>query len=324
VAAGCTRVRARLSRPGFITIAIDAATPELADADALTTRLRPRIDLFTSVDRYNGGPFFDREGLLFLPLDEVQHVTSALIAAQPLLGPLAADPSLRGLMTSLDTGIDEVEADPTRIAALIAPMNAVEHVLSQREQGHAAFLSWRNLVSDAQRPGDWRQYIEILPRLDYSATAPAAPAIAAIREAARDLALTPTEGVAMRISGSAAIADEELATLSETTGPVALLMLACVIAILYSAVRSKRVVVAILLTVAIGAAITSAFGLLVFHAFNLISVAFLPLFVGLSVDSPFSSRSATGRKRRRPRTLRARLVRLVRRSAVRSCLQPLQ
>lgn len=270
-----------------ITVVVDAATPELADgaAAALTSLLSGRADLFASVERYNGGPFFDREGLLFLSLSEVRSTTAGLIAAQPLLGPIAADPSLRGLMTSLVTAIDAADANPTQLAALVRPMNEVEHVLSEREAGRPAFLSWRGLVkSEPAVPSDWRQYVEILPHLDYSNPAPAAAAVAAIRRSARDLHLTPQQGVTIRISGSAPIADEELATLSETTGPVALLMLASIVGILYWGVGSWRTIAAILLTVATGAAITSAFGLLMFHNLNLISVAFLPLFVGLSVD----------------------------------------
>lgn len=277
--------RAFPSQGDDITLVIDAVTPERARAvaDALVERLEPRADLFASIDRYNGGAFFDREGLLFLSVAEVTDITSSLIRAQPLLGPLAADPSLRGLMTSLDTGLGQVESDPTRIQDLLAPMRAVDRVLAARERGEPSFLSWSNLVSDTARPEDWRQYIEIIPHLDYSSTAPAAPAIAAIRAAARDLT-SPENGVVLRISGSAPIADEELATLGESTGPIAALMLACVIGILYFAIRSKRMIGAILLTVTIGAALTSAVGLLLFQSFNLISVAFLPLFVGLGID----------------------------------------
>ena len=56
------------------------------------------------------------------------------------------------------------------------------------------------------------------------------------------------------------------------------------LAILYVALRSARLILCVAVTLSIGAAITSAAGLLMYGRFNLISVAFLPLFVGLGID----------------------------------------
>jgi hopanoid biosynthesis associated RND transporter like protein HpnN len=53
---------------------------------------------------------------------------------------------------------------------------------------------------------------------------------------------------------------------------------------LWLAVHSVRLIFAILLSVFVGLAITAAIGLEVFGAFNVISVAFIALFVGLGVD----------------------------------------
>ena len=50
-------------------VVVDGATPELADAAArrLAEALQGKPDLFHSVRRPDGGPFFDRYGLLLLP-----------------------------------------------------------------------------------------------------------------------------------------------------------------------------------------------------------------------------------------------------------------
>jgi hopanoid biosynthesis associated RND transporter like protein HpnN len=53
---------------------------------------------------------------------------------------------------------------------------------------------------------------------------------------------------------------------------------------LWLAVRCKRTIAAILATTVVGLATTMAVGLLCFHRFNAISVAFIPLFVGLGID----------------------------------------
>ena len=82
----------------LIAVVIDGATPELAEAAAasLSARIAADTALFPVVRRPDGGAFFDHNGLLFLPLPDVQATAQQLFKAQPFLGALAADPSLRG------------------------------------------------------------------------------------------------------------------------------------------------------------------------------------------------------------------------------------
>jgi hypothetical protein len=61
-------------------------------------------------------------------------------------------------------------------------------------------------------------------------------------------------------------------------------MLVAMILTLWLATRSVRLVAAILATIVLGLVVTMAIGLLAVGRFNLISVAFIPLFVGLGVD----------------------------------------
>ena len=79
-------------RADLIMVVIDAWTPELADGAArrLTAELQKNTDVFKSVQRPDGGPFFDRNGLLFLPKDELINTTETLIRSQPFLCSLAA------------------------------------------------------------------------------------------------------------------------------------------------------------------------------------------------------------------------------------------
>jgi len=90
-------------RTDLIAIVVDGATPELAEqaTAALTQRLSSDRAAFRAVWRPDGGQFFDRAGLLFESTEEVAQTMEQLVAAQPLLGPLAADPTLRGLMRAL-------------------------------------------------------------------------------------------------------------------------------------------------------------------------------------------------------------------------------
>src|SRR5262245_61533216 len=91
--------RAFPHRVDRIVAVIDATTPEAADSatDALVNELSPRSDVIRTISRVDGGEFFERNGILFRSLDEVRRDTSDLISAQPFLGTLAADPTLRGV-----------------------------------------------------------------------------------------------------------------------------------------------------------------------------------------------------------------------------------
>ncbi len=280
-----------------ITVLVDGATPALAEQAAarLEKALRPQADVFRSVERANGGPFFDREGLLYSSLKEVRQTTAGLIAAQPLLAQLAADPSMRGLLDSLALGLDAAQENRQWRAELQRAVSGTLDVLSRANSAQPQFLSWRDLLGgDSQSPADWRQFIEILPKLDYGTAAPAAAATRAIRDAARNLQLDAAHGVQVRITGSAPIADEELATLAESSGPVAAFMLLCMLGILFLATRSGRAIAAIMLTVLCGGIVTTAAGLLLLGQFSLISIAFMPLFVGLGIDFCIQLHARTG------------------------------
>ena len=56
-----------------IIAVVDATTPEAADdaAAALVNALSPRSDVIRTVSRPDGGEFFERNGILFLSIDEV-------------------------------------------------------------------------------------------------------------------------------------------------------------------------------------------------------------------------------------------------------------
>ena len=129
-----------------------------------------------------------------------------------------------------------------------------------------------------------RRVLLVQPVMDYSALQPGAAASNAIRAAARSLGLDPAHGVSMRLTGPVPLADEEFASLAEDWHLVAAAMVVALLGILWVAVRSARVVLAILVTTLIGLIMTAGVGLLATGRFNLISVAFIPLFVGLGID----------------------------------------
>jgi len=127
--------------------------------------------------------------------------------------------------------------------------------------------------------------------LDYNALQPGAHASGVIRATARELGLTAERGIHVRLTGSVALADEEFATVAEGAGTATLLSLALVCIILFLALNSLRIIIAILATLIVGLAASAAFAAIAVGSLNLISVAFAVLFVGIAVD--FSIQFAT-------------------------------
>ncbi len=270
-----------------ILVVIDGATPELASqaANRLAASLNGDPKLFPHVQQPDGGPFFDREGLLFLSNDEVKANLEQLEGAESFLGPLAADPSLRGVMATLAAGVQGVQHGQAKLEQLDRPATRLAEALEQSMAGRPVFFSWRALLS-ADKPGvrELRRLIIVRPKLDLGALEPGAVAAAAIREKAKALGLDPDHGVTVRQTGAVALSDEEFASLTERAALITTLMLGCIVGMLWLATRSWKLVGAILGVTLTGLCATMALGLLIFGQFNLISVAFIPLFVGLGVD----------------------------------------
>ena len=73
------------ARANTILAVVNAPTPELASlaADRLTERLRDKPDLFPEVRRPDGGEFFEKNALLFLPVEQLGRTLGQLQAGQP-------------------------------------------------------------------------------------------------------------------------------------------------------------------------------------------------------------------------------------------------
>jgi hopanoid biosynthesis associated RND transporter like protein HpnN len=271
----------------LILIVVDGATPELAEAgtQALYEKLAAQTGLFSIVRRPDGGDFFNKNGLLFLSANEVKANTDQMIQASPFLGPMAADPSLRGIMTSLQTALTGIQRGQAKLADLERPIQAFAATLAKVTHGERAFLSWRSLVTGTpSETRETRRFIEVQPRLDFEALEPGAGASDAIRAAAAALHLTPENGMRVRLTGPVPLSDEEFATLADRAVLMGVAMMLAVVATLWLAVRSFKIIACILATLFIGLAITMALGLAIAHVFNIISIAFVALFVGIGVD----------------------------------------
>jgi uncharacterized protein len=270
-----------------VLVVVDGETPELAEqaAAGLAAKMTADTAHFRRVSRPDGGDYFAREGLLFGSEAEVAEATRQMVSAQPFLGPLAGDPSLRGIATTLDTMLRGVERGDARLADIDKPMAALADALDRQAAGRPAFFSWQALFgAGGQFAAPKRRLVLATPVLDYGNLMPGEPATEAVRGFAQSLHLDAAHGTRVRITGSAPLSDEEFASLADHVWLVAGTMILAMLATLWLAMRSWRIVTAILVTTLAGLAVTTGIGIAAVGALNLISVAFIPLFVGLGVD----------------------------------------
>jgi len=271
----------------LILVVVDGPTAEKTDAaaQALAQDIGQRKDLFRSVAVQGGDEFFRRNGLLYLPPDRLAGMTDRLTRAGPLLGALASDPSLRGLVQALSFALLGVQQQEIPLDAMASTLDFAAAPIEKIEANQPADFSWKAMLAGgAVEPSQLRRFIAVLPYLKAGELEPAAAGVAAIRASVEKLKLAAVDGARVRITGPAVIADEELASANEGLVRNSILTGVIIIAILWLALRSARLVVAVCITLFAGLVVTAAIGLLMFGALNPISVAFAVLFLGLGAD----------------------------------------
>jgi hopanoid biosynthesis associated RND transporter like protein HpnN len=271
----------------LIVAVVDAPTPELATTatQVLVDRLAPDKALFQSVESMATSDFFVRNRFLYLPADEVAGITGQLSKAAPLMSQLANDPTLRGLVQAMALTLNGVAAGQVPLDAMTRPFDMSADTIEKALAGEPARFSWYVLLNGQPATvSQLRRVVTIKPVLDFHALQPGQKASEAIRAAAQDLGLAARFGATVRLTGPVPIADEEFGTLKEGAVLNGVVTLAVVLMILWLALKSYRIILAVSINLFAGLAITAAVGLALVGSLNLISIAFAVLFVGLGVD----------------------------------------
>ena len=273
-----------------LVVVIDGATPEQAERAAARMRadIARRPNLFRSVFHPQGDPFFRRNGLLLLPIEELEDTADRILAAQPFIGTVWQDRSIRGVAEMLSLAVEKrvEEGGESGLHGLAAALDRIAAVVLAEARKEPGELSWMNLMfgpGDDRRSGR-RQILLVEIALAFDRFRPGREAIGAIREIAASMPAELSEGVDVRLTGRPALRHDELQSVrggmelagALSFGLVSLLLLLCF--------RSIRISLAALLTLVVGLVWTAAFAAAAVGVLNLISVAFAVLFIGLCVD----------------------------------------
>ncbi|HEY0224498.1 MAG TPA: MMPL family transporter [Pseudolabrys sp.] len=269
----------------MIVVVVQAPTPELTGeaTAALAKVLEEKKDKFRGVTLAGGGEFFARNGFMYQSPDELRTKLGPLVKAEPLIRDLATDLSLRGLIAGVEDVLLSLKSERTSLDDFAHVFDMASDTLDNVVAGRPASFSWRVLAKGAPAsPSELRGIIEVRPILDFSAIEAGHAASEEIRRAAAEVA--PKYHATVRLTGPVAMEDEELATIKEGALFNGIVTVIIVLFILWLALRSSRLIVAVFINLFIGLAMTAALGLMMVGALNLISVYFAVLFVGIGVD----------------------------------------
>jgi hopanoid biosynthesis associated RND transporter like protein HpnN len=273
-------------KKGIIAV-VKAPTAENAEqaTNALAQTVSKETDLFPVVEQPDNGEFFERNGLLFAPLTDVRKSAEGLTRAQPFIAALAGDPSLRGVMTALSFAAEGAQAGQISLDQLGWPLSLADQTLSDVLSENPATFSWQELLQGHPLPANQlRHFIEVQPTLDFTALQPGLKAEQGIHQAASQLDLKNKFGATVDLTGQVPMNDDQFSVIRYSAWRDTLTAVFGVLIILWLALRSWKIIAAVFFSLMVGLAATAAIGIAMVGSFNLISIAFFVLFVGLGVD----------------------------------------
>ena len=271
-----------------VLVVVDAETSELAREStlALADRLAADTANFTDVYLPGGGEFFERHGLMYRSVNELDQFADQMARMQPLIAELERDDSIANLASLVKLGLDEarnaVGADRSSWSDILERIgDATVRVYDE----YPYAVSWESmLLRGSSIEVATRRVIVTHPVLDFNDILAAGPALSSIRGAAEELGLSPERGVRVRVTGNPVLNYEEMIGIAWDIGIAGIFCFGLVVIVLYLALRSLRLVVAVVATLLSGLIWTAAFAAAAIGVLNIISMTFAILFIGLGVD----------------------------------------
>ncbi|MCL7423041.1 MAG: MMPL family transporter [Methylobacter sp.] len=265
-------------------VVVDAQTPEQATraVNYLDTQLHNEKQLIKSVYIPGAGEFFDRHGLLYLEQDELEELAAKLAEAQPFVGTLSGDNTLKSLLSILEQAITTDERElPVDLNPLLDKIRlAVRAVLD----GKPYRLSWQQMmIGEDQALLSNQRFILIKPQLDFNELMPAEKSVEAVRAIVEETRHALPD-VQIRLTGEVVLEHDELATVTYSAEIASLFSFVLVFLALSIGLRSIRLTLITLSVLVMGLLLTTGFAALAIGHLNIISIAFAVLYIGIGVD----------------------------------------
>jgi hopanoid biosynthesis associated RND transporter like protein HpnN len=270
-----------------LLIVVEGETPELTRdaANALTAELRSRPNAFTDAYIPGGGSFFERAGLLYRSVEELEEFADQMARVQPLLAELERDSSIANLTALVRRGLDSIGDEPDELNQWGKVLDQIGQATVEVYSEYPLAVSWEDmLVQGSSLDVKNRRVIVAYPVLDFESIFAAARPMEIIHQLSDDLGYTAEHGVSVRVTGNPALNYEEMIGIAWDIGGAGVFCFALVVGILVIALRSLKLVFAAVIALLSGLIWTLAFAAFSVGHLNLVSATFVVLFIGLGVD----------------------------------------
>jgi hopanoid biosynthesis associated RND transporter like protein HpnN len=268
---------------GTMLLLVEGNTPEstAAAVKKISALARENSADFSSVHVPDENPFFAQNGLLYLGLPELEDLVTQLANAQPFIGRIAEDNTLRGLFGIVGEAL--TEAGNQGIALDLDPLlDRISKALDAAATGTPYQMSWRQLMTPgAQGLGVTKRIIMVKPILHYEEVMPAERSMLAMNAVLKTALQGDLADVRVRKTGEVALEHEEMETISTGVSIASLASLILVCLTLWFAYRSLKLMFATFVSLTMGLIFSLGFATVAIGQLNLISIGFAVLFIGM-------------------------------------------
>lgn len=247
----------------------------------LTEKLQ-ESNKFDSVTAIQETEFFRKNKLLYLSNKELDELLPRLISAQPLLGVLAQNNDFLGILDLFKN----LKQSPTNLNANEAHLflKNINYSIGNTINTVQSPINWNSLVGENRFKDTANQIILLQPKLDFTKLLPGQESIETVNKIIFETQQEVIDPFNVAITGSAALAYDELKSVSNGTKTSGLLALLLVLIVLFLAFKSISIIFAIFANLLAGLILTATFATLAVGTLNMISIAFAVLYIGLAVD----------------------------------------
>jgi hypothetical protein len=269
---------------GTALLLVEGKTPESTAAAVrkIVALVKQDPAHFNGVHVPDEGEFFARNGLLYLDLEDLEELTNQLANAQPFIGRLSEDNSLRGLFGIVGQALDE--ADKNDLTLELDPLlNRIREAVAATTADQPYQVSWRQLMTPnaSSGLGVTKRFILVKPILHFEEVMPAEQSIQALNGILASALQGELADVSVRKTGEVVLEHEEMETISTGVSMASIASLILVCLTLWIAYRSVKLMFATFVSLTMGLILSLGFATVAIGQLNLISIGFAVLFIGM-------------------------------------------
>jgi hopanoid biosynthesis associated RND transporter like protein HpnN len=294
--------RQEFGDPGEIVVVMESDDPDKAGrfGQELYESLQKRKDVFSDVFYPYGLPYFQKNGLLFLPYEELNSLRGNLTRAMPVLKDLSAAPSVQTLFTSLTSRMDDYMRQQPGAPGAEVQLASLTFMLDKLGAGFERFgkpgggtFSLDEFFLSRGADGKESRFVAagrmqvltVLPVKESGSFVPAEKAIAAVRAEIRKVSGDPRfAGVKAGLTGVPVLEHEEMSTSQRDIALATVISIVLTVILLLFAFRGVMNAFAAMVSLLVAIALTFGMTTLVVGHLNILSMVFAVMLIGIGIE----------------------------------------